>query len=264
MAKKKVEKDNSERWLLTYSDLMNLLLILFIILYVSSKADTAKFQQVAASLREGFNSSVEMPPSDTNGQNPSDTSGGEPPAADPNAPVTEAEQIQAEYDQFYAELISLFQQNGIADKVSVALNERGVVITFRDNALFNSASAEIHAYTQDIILKIGGLLSQLHYSFVLVEGHADTVPIHNEKYKDNMDLSTQRAVNVWRLLVSCGLPPQKMACTGYGEYRPIAANDTDANKAANRRVVVSIFKPLASDDPNAQFSTADAVIAGSN
>ena len=80
------------------------------------------------------------------------------------------------------------------------------------------------------------------YSFILVEGHTDSDPISTAQYADNMALSSARAGNVWRELVRCGLPPEEMASIGYGEYRPIAPNDSAANKSKNRRVVITILK----------------------
>lgn len=262
MAKTKLVKDTSERWLLTYSDLMNLLLILFIILYVSSKADAAKFQQVAQSLREGFNTTVSVGSS-----GPGGTGDGLAGASDPaggSDGVAGMQQYWAQsteetgYESFYSTLTKLLSDYNIEEKVSVLLDDRGVVISFLDNALFDPGSADIDASSQEVVLTIGRLLTKLPYSFILVEGHTDTVPIHNAKYIDNMDLSTQRASNVWRLLVSSGLAPEKLASIGYGEYRPVAPNDTAENKSKNRRVVISILKEHVTSD--SEISAAEAII----
>jgi len=113
-------------------------------------------------------------------------------------------------------------------------------LSFLDNVLFDGGSAELSPTATNLIDQMGSMLKNLKFSFILVEGYTDTDPIHNSQYKDNMDLSTQRAGNVWRELVKSGLSPNKMASIGYGEYRPVAPNDTPENKAKNRRVVITI------------------------
>ena len=95
-----------------------------------------------------------------------------------------------------------------------------------------------------------------------MEGHTDTDPIKTARYADNMDLSTQRAANVWRRLVAKGIDPKKSAAIGYGEYRPVAPNDTPENKAKNRRVVVTVLRAelIASD----QFVLSESLGKTSN
>lgn len=267
--KKKVEKDTSERWLLTYSDLMNLLLILFIILYTASKQDSAQFQQVAQSLREGFSSASSVSIIDRNGgPSASDTTettntditaaevidGLTPNNTSETQDNSAAEEQEVKYNEFRDQLTQLLAANNLQDVVTVNYEEKGVAISFADNVLFEKSSAALSSSAQDIINKIGGLLMQLPYSYILVEGHADSDPIHNETYIDNMDLSTQRASNVWRMLVASGLPANKMASVGYGEYRPVAPNDTVENKAKNRRVVITILKQELSTNGNDTLS----------
>lgn len=255
MAKKpKLEKDNSERWLLTYSDLMNLLLILFIILYASSMLDSAKFQRMAESLREGFNSpTVTLPAADNiNSSIPSQTPAKENPSAlvhdaeiiqnAENTGAAESNTSQALYQDFYDELMKLLEENNMTQSVTVKNGEKAIIISFADNVLFAKSSALLNQTGYSIIDKIGSLLIKLPYSYVLVEGHADSDKIHNKYYEDNMDLSAKRASNVWRRLVACNLPPEKMASVGYGEYRPIVPNDSVEHKAKNRRVVITILK----------------------
>lgn len=262
--KKTVEKDNSERWLLTYSDLMNLLLILFIILYCSSNLDKQKAEAIAQSVREGFGyvedgSSTGSDSGTGTGYaagneiiyadeevveagaeaSPSASVGG---GGEAGASPTYWDQEAAEYQEFYDEIVKLIKEHGLEDKVDISLDNRGVVISFKNTALFAKASAVMSDESNKIIDEIGGMLKNLTYSFILVEGHTDSDPLISKQYTDNMDLSTQRAGNVWRELVKCGLPPEKMASIGYGEYRPIVSNDTEANKAINRRVVVTILR----------------------
>lgn len=231
MPKPKAEKDTSERWLLTYSDLMNLLLILFIILYCSSQIDAKKAAAVAQSLNEGFSTIEGAAAASANktGNEGGDNVGG-------------VDVYWDEYDEFYKEINELLKQGNLQQQVNTTLDDTGIIISFKDNALFPTGSATLSNDASSIITQIGTLLVKLDYSFILVEGHTDTDPISNAKFKDNMDLSSARAGNVWRVLVNCGLKPDTMASIGYGEYRPVADNDTEENKAKNRRVVISILK----------------------
>jgi len=261
--KVKIEKDTSERWLLTYSDLMNLLLILFIILYASSKQDVVKYEQVAESLREGFsitspakqdpanNESGATSQSDTP-QNTGDAfQSAETMQAATDIGSTESASADVQYQDFYDELMALLEQNNLTQSVTVTEGTKGIAISFADNVLFDRSSAELNESAYTIIDKIGYLLTGLPFSFILVEGHADSDKIHNQYYEDNMDLSAHRATNVWRRLVACTLPPEKMASVGYGEYRPIAPNSTIEDKAKNRRVVITILKQEISTENNA-------------
>jgi len=237
MRKPKVEKDNSERWTVTYSDLMNLLLILFIILYCSSKLDAKKSQQVAQSLNQGF-STVQGAAAAAEG------GGGSKAKTSPSGTATGSNLYWEEdqYGEFYSEITALIKDNGLQDKVDTTLDDTGVIISFKDNVLFAQGSATINDEGVVIIDQIGTLLSKLDYSFILIEGHTDSDPISTARFTDNMDLSSARAGNVWRELVKCGMQPSEMASIGYGEYRPIAPNDTPENKAKNRRVVITILK----------------------
>ena len=233
MARKpQVEKDTSERWTVTYSDLMNLLLILFIILYSMSKLDAEKAQQVQQSLGTGFSNMVGA----VAVAGEAGGSGGK--GADSNTYW-----VEDQYGEFYNEISLLIQHSNLQDKIDVKVDDTGVIISFKDSALFVSGSATLSDEAISIIDQIGAMLANLDYSFVLVEGHTDTDPIlGGGLFKDNMDLSSARAGNVWRELVKCGLPPDQMASIGYGEYRPVAPNDTAENKSKNRRVVISILK----------------------
>jgi chemotaxis protein MotB len=282
MAKKpKVEKDNSERWLLTYSDLMNLLLILFIILYASSNLSASKYQAMAESLRVGFSSFSSMSAvatssgggsgsSDSSSDSDSDSSSDSvldgttlqninqsvSENAASSTSDTDTGSVDLQYQDFYNQLMALLAQNSLTSSVTVSLQEKGIAISFSDNVLFAKSSAVLSEDSYNIIDKIGYLLAELPYSYILVEGHTDSDKIHTQFYEDNMDLSNKRAANVWRRLVATGLPAEKMAAVGYGEYRPVAPNDTVENKAKNRRVVITILKKELSTNDNATIDSS--------
>lgn len=259
--KTKIEKDTSERWLLTYSDLMNLLLILFIILYSSSQLNAKKAAQVSNSLQQGFGNTTTSDSANTGsgtGSGNGTGSTGTGTGTGSGGTGVNAYWTVDEYGQFYQEITKLIKDDNLTDKVAAKLDDTGIVISFKDTVLFPSGSAILSPDAYSLIDKIGGLLYGLNYSYILVEGHTDTDPINTSKYPDNLALSSDRAGNVWRELVKCGLPPDSMAAIGYGEYRPVAKNDTAEHKAQNRRVVITILKQPAS---KATISQGDVVSA---
>lgn len=257
--KTKIEKDTSERWLLTYSDLMNLLLILFIILYSSSQLNAKKAAQVSNSLQQGFGNTTTSDSANTgSGTGSGNGTGSTGTGTGSGGTGVNAYWTVDEYGQFYQEITKLIKDDNLTDKVAAKLDDTGIVISFKDTVLFPSGSAILSPDAYSLIDKIGGLLYGLNYSYILVEGHTDTDPINTSKYPDNLALSSDRAGNVWRELVKCGLPPDSMAAIGYGEYRPVAKNDTAEHKAQNRRVVITILKQPAS---KATISQGDVVSA---
>lgn len=244
MAKEKVVKDNSERWLLTYADLMNLLLILFIILFAYSQIDTQKFQQLSQSLSSAFGS----------GEPPSVVQGGASGNSLVNFPATmpspvipskiEDQQMQALEEQ----INGLVDSEGLKGNVSVTMEDRGIVVRINEKILFKSGSAIIEPDDQDALIKIGrDLLSKIPDKHIRVEGHTDNIPIKSMLYASNWELSSARAINVLKLLVDkCGIKPKMITPVPYGEYTPLVPNTSDANRATNRRVDIVILRDSSS------------------
>lgn len=239
--KPKPQKDASERYLITYSDLMNLLLILFIVLYSISKVDAQKAETVAKSMREGFNNQgvgsfvmANSAPGDTNSA---------------VSKAISASKEDNEYMGLFKQILGLVKANGLQNKVVVQFNKNGIVISLSENVLFARGSADLSADSAKLVVSIGNLLNQVDFSQIIIEGHTDSDPIITSKYKDNLDLSTDRANNVNRLMVArCDIPADKVSSMGYGDTRPLVPNTTVANKAKNRRVVITILKPRLTND----------------
>lgn len=256
--KPKAEKDTSERYLLTYADMMNLLLILFIVLYSMSKVDAQKAQAVAKSLREGFNNqgvgSFVM----------ANSAKGDTSSAVSKAVNQSIEDM--EYMSLYREIMSLINKNGLANKVVVQIDKNGVVISLSENVLFERGSADLSGSSSNLVVSIGNLLKKVDFSQIIIEGHTDSDPIITSKYKDNLDLSTDRANNVNRLMVlKCGIAADKISSMGYGDTRPLVPNTTTENKAKNRRVVITILKPRLSNDavlPANSIPSVSGILAG--
>lgn len=250
--KAKVEKDNAERWLLTYADLMNLLLIFFIVLYAMSQVDTQKFQQLSESLREALgsgagesiiaeggsgNSVLELPST----QNPPATpSPSDKKEGDKNGTGAAEEKIMQDVK---AKLEKLIDKRGLINDVTVSVEERGVIVSINAKLLFKRGSAELEHESQDIIREIAEILMELDVNQVRIEGHTDSDPMNTFQFPSNWELSSARATNVLRFILSnVAINPTKISAVGYGQYRPKVPNTTLENKAINRRVNIVIVR----------------------
>jgi len=250
LAKKpRVEKDNSERYLLTYGDLMNLLLIFFIILYSMSQVDSQKFEQLSGSFQSSFGAFAPGSIINTGGGGsslmtlkPSDVASPTPNPTSQNGTGT-AEEISEKAVRDKVE--KLISEQSLQGNLKVELEERGVVISITASYLFKSGSAIIEPDSMAILDKIGNILLSVPGNHIRIEGHTDNDPIKTSIYPSNWELSSSRSTNVLRQLVdNSGIQPTVISSVGYGEYRPRVPNTTEANKALNRRVDIVIIKSI--------------------
>lgn len=240
MGKEKVVKDNAERWLLTYADLMNLLLILFIILFAMSQIDKAKFDQMAQSFKTiGISAGDKITPVSGGGNTANPLQNNRP------APVIKSKLEQQQMDEIQKEVNKLVKKGNLDGKVDVQMQERGIVISITAQLLFVPGSADIVVGSKPTVQEIGQVLKGIPGNQIRIEGYTDTDPISNAKFPSNWELSSARATNVLRLLIdNAGISPNIIAATGYGETKPIAPNDTAENKAKNRRVNIVILRNI--------------------
>jgi chemotaxis protein MotB len=237
--KVKAVKDNTERWLLTYSDLMNLLLIFFIILYAMSQVDAEKFNQLAASLREELGTSQAGTYIGTTGVSNSLIDLNE----ESSSTVIPDNLEKKQMEEIKKRVEVLVKEKGLTDLVRVTVQERGVEISMQDKILFKSGSAAYEASAKATLAEIGKIIKSLPGNQIRVEGHTDNDPINTALFPSNWELSSARATNVVRTLIDlAGLNPLKISAIGYGEFRPKAPNTAPDNKRINRRVDIVIVK----------------------
>jgi chemotaxis protein MotB len=213
------------RWLLTYADMITLMLALFIILFAMSNISKVKVQAFAKSVSGGFDNvwSVNQPPNGgANGSESFESSSSIP-------------AIQRELQQYV-------QLNHLQTRVQVRTDHRGLVITLlSDKSYYDSGSAELRPETMKILDGIDSFLRR-NDNLIRVEGNTDNVPIHTSEYPSNWELSTARAVNVVRYLVEHdGLDPTRLSAAGYGEFKPRTNNHTDEERQQNRRVDIVLL-----------------------
>ena len=130
-------------------------------------------------------------------------------------------------------------------QISISNEEEGLVLRFQDSSLFDQGSATLKPQSYNVLKYVGGILKSKNFKdkFVSVEGHTDNVPINTSTHQSNWELSGNRASNVVRYLIeNQGIDPKRLSTAGYGEYHPVAPNDTPANMAKNRRVDIMILR----------------------
>ena len=256
----KKEEEAGEAWLLPYSDLMTLLLALFISLFAMSQTDQKKMSEMAQAFSSAFNMGG---PSffDSMGPNPgrraempSDQDLGNSAYIQENQAL---EEVKKQMDQY-------IDQNSLQDQLSTELTEDGLLIRIKEKALFPSGSAELVAQAQSIGPVVAGLLATIPER-VIISGHTDNVPINSAQYPSNWELSSARALNFMKYLLSLNpkLSPKRFSAIGYSEYRPIADNKTEEGRTKNRRVEVLIarnlrFNPNEVSAAKANSNTGDA------
>ncbi|AMX82820.1 flagellar motor protein MotB [Geobacillus subterraneus] len=243
--KKKNEHDEhiNESWLIPYADLLTLLLALFIVLFASSQIDQKKFQEIARAFSNAFAGGTGV----LEFQSPVEPI--TPPAQDeegrqqekqPSPAVSEQEkeglaQVKEKIDVY-------IRENKLGGKLQTSLTDEGLAITILDDILFDSGSAEVHMKDRRLAAEISTLLVMNPPRNIIISGHTDNVPIHNEKFASNWELSVMRAVNFMKVLLeNKQLDPRYFSAKGYGEYKPIASNATAAGRMKNRRVEILIL-----------------------
>ncbi|UCZ52307.1 flagellar motor protein MotB [Bacillus shivajii] len=235
------------KWMVTFSDMMTLILVFFILLFSMSVVDANKFRAIADSFQE--RAMFEFYPSLIPFENPAeDRDIKDDPfekEADPFEThlELEEEEVDQQLDQLLEEVLEYLEANQLTEEVSATRDDRGVVLVLQEQTLFETARANIISDAEPFLGKVGTLLETIP-NVVKVEGHTDSRPINTAQYPSNWELSGARASSVIRFLVNNhDLEPGRFISVGYGDTRPIAPNTTQENLQQNRRVVVVISDP---------------------
>lgn len=246
-----------ETWLVPYSDLLTLLLALFIVMYAMSSVNAQKFQLLSKAFNEVFTGGTGL----LNYQSP--TPQGAVDAPDVRQKDKKKEEYQAEnpskviqnqlsqlakqkdMEELKAlqdKVNSYITRNNLTDKLQTSLTTEGLLVTIRDNVLFDSGSAEVRPVDIKTAYQISDLLVMNPPRNIIISGHTDNVPIKNSQYGSNWELSVMRAVNFMKVVLqNSKLDPRWFSAKGYGEYQPVASNSTPEGRARNRRVEILIL-----------------------
>ena len=229
--------ENSERWLLTYADLITLLMVFFVVLYSMSSADSTKWKQISAALNQAFNVDVLR---GTAASSVEDGSGQTAPPIDNLINDSEVPQVSRLQSKIEAILDGASQ----APDVSVGVDREGVVIRLSGSYLFDSGRAELKPNSFAVLDAIAAEIRLLPND-IRVDGHTDSTPIDSPRYPTNWELSTARALAVARYLSETdGEQADRLMAAGFGEFRPIVPNDTREHRAQNRRVEIHLLSSV--------------------
>ncbi|MEI6519301.1 MAG: flagellar motor protein MotB [bacterium] len=226
--------ENAERWLLTYADMITLLMAFFIMMYSMSVLNMAKFNKVAIAIRSGFGGTLKG-----EGKKVLKTSSGAI-ATIAKMPVPGDPQ-EKKMQNFQAAVKNIVKTKGMENEVTVTSEARGIVISMlADNLVFNRGSADLTPRAYQLLGNIADKISGLSND-ILVEGHTCKLPISSARFPSNWELSAARSSRVVRLFEYLNVPSKRMSAVGYGDTRPKFPNTTEDNMMRNRRVDVVIL-----------------------
>lgn len=249
------EPNNKERWLVSYADFITLLFAFFVVMYSVSSVNEGKYKVLSKTLEGAFNSvqrtTKPIQVGEYTPRSEDQDLGGQPIQPIDGMPRGSDGQIKDRTkgmreiaDKFSAEFSGLIT-DGL---VSVNENDDWVEVSLSDKILFKSGDVEPYGDAFPILEQIGAIL-KVQDNALLVEGFTDNIPIRSQAFPSNWELSSARAAAVVRLLAYEGVDPAKMAAIGYGQFQPIARNDTPEGRSRNRRIVLVISK-----DPNVRVT----------
>lgn len=239
MAKKKKESEGgggAPEWIVTYSDMVTLLLTFFAALFNVSEVDEVQLQQMISSLNNIGMGAMEGGATLTAGRN-----------ADLGNTIMSLPSSEKGRSLSTAKkkATSLFAPEVKSNKIRVTVDERGLVISLASDAFFAPASARVNIEeTRDILLRLGALLNseELQNRKFRIEGHTDSSPVDpNGPWPSNWELSTARSINVLKYLTDIGVEEKRFQVAGFADTVPIASNDTPEGRAYNRRVDIVIL-----------------------
>ena len=274
MAKRKPEDPPAglPAWMATFSDLMNLLLCFFVMLFSMSTIQEDKLAALVASMNNTFsifdagataigegilisngvsqlneldqyiNSTGKTADSDTEGENFEEFEKS-PDATEKMEEILEQEKLQ-QNEETAENVEEALQEEAIGDQVDVSFTAQYIQLTMKGALLFDSGSAELKEESREVLSKVGRVLEQYSGGTVEIEGHTDNVPITTARYASNEELSSARALSVFYYLKdNTYLNPADLKHAGMGERVPVADNSTEAGRSMNRRVEIRIYNP---------------------
>ncbi len=254
MARKKShEHANHERWLVSYADFITLLFAFFVVMFASSQTDHAKVKQVSESVQKAFsqNQISAMVNVILGGTVDNKGPGNAMMHGPGGAKLLKPGPNPAPEQDLMSSLKVLTKQLApeiASGKISLSMQARGLVISFRQAALFPSGQTEIAPASYDSVGKVAEAILRIPNQ-VRLEGHTDSVPIHNARFRSNWDLSAARSIALLELLVGrFRVPDNRLSIGGYADNDPAADNSTEEGRARNRRVDIVILNSFGMRD----------------
>jgi chemotaxis protein MotB len=250
-------EESDERWLLTYADMITLLMALFMVLFSISSVNTAKFVTLQRSLQDAFSGRI-LPGGqalkESGGSTTSPQVAATPPSTNPavssdgagrgtvdaqKAAAAAAKIEQKDFKALKARVDTYVDKHGLSSKVTTIITRDGLVIRLlTDKLLFASGSATVQPGGRGLLSQVGTLLRAENQHVIRVRGFTDPIPIHTAAFPSNWELSAGRAASVVRAFAEAGVAPQRLEAAGRAALDPLTTNVTEAGRARNRRVEV--------------------------
>lgn len=262
----KKQPAGSPAWMATFSDLMNLLVCFFVLLFSMSSTDTMKFNEFAASMSSTFSifsaggsalseegvliaSGVSQLSELSEYYNSMGMNAeGETETKLENAKEQVEAEMMAESQQMAEHIEEQLQNVGLNSQVEVFATSSYVMLNMNGGILFDSGTADLKTEAKDILSKVGVILKDYEGYVIEIIGHTDSVPIKSSVFPDNHVLSMYRAHSVFKYFETVsGIAPDKMKSSGWGEYVPIADNATAEGRAQNRRVEIRVYNSFTTE-----------------
>lgn len=234
------EKRGPAGWLNTYADMVTLLLCFFVLLFSFSSIDAQKFEAIMRSFRGSLGvleSGTAVEPDDY-------VIAGD---IEDSIAINHSEQeiIAIELEKIAEEVNTYLKEKGYNEQIIIQSNERYVKLNFMDGVLFDPGKAEIKENAVEILDAVANKLLEFKNNRIKIEGHTDTVPINTPMFPNNWYLSAARAIAVAEYYIDeKGFEPSRLSAEGFGEYVPIATNETSDGRQKNRRVEIKILNSI--------------------
>lgn len=268
--KRKEEHANHERWLVSYADFITLLFAFFVVLYSSSQVDKRRIGQLSMAIQVAFqemgifeasNTKPELANTEPMPFSKVQMIENAPRVHDINrlvptpqgdllaSPDRNPQPDRSNMDDIQKELEASLATQIHKHTVTVTPTKEGIVVSLREVGFFDSGSVALRPDAQSPLSAFVKVIAPRQVR-IRIEGHTDNVPIHNTRFDSNWELSTARATEIIKLFISrYGISPDRLSASGYGEYYPVASNDTPEGRAMNRRVDLVILNSYADTAP---------------
>ena len=259
------QEERTDGWMTTYADMVTLLMTFFVLMFAISNVDqqkamlffaglssdglsAAQFEQIVDSFNPGYDpDDIWFPPPD-DAFDP----------IEPQDPDEGDEWANEELDSLFTLMGDYIEDADLGDQIQLVYDGEFLLMTLRNDILFESGRAVVLPEMRYLAEVIGRVLAGTHNPEnpfeIVVTGHTDNVPIHTVEFPSNWHVSVRRAVNFAEILIEAsGIDPYYFQARGASEFRPIDTNDTPEGRQRNRRVVVQVTTPRASDRPDSEF-----------
>jgi chemotaxis protein MotB len=249
------EHENEERWLLTYADMITLLMALFMVLFSISSVNISKYKSLQQSLKDAFSGkvltggkSIANSGSDSSTKPVSTATTSITPQisakSEQAAKAAEEAKTTKEFQKIKKQIDAYAKQHGFATQVETTITRRGLVV------LFDTGKADLKPQAVPLLSGVGHAINIDKTHPIMVEGHTDSVPISGSQFPTNWELSTARASVVVRFLIRVGIDRFRLGAAGYANLYPVASNATEAGRSKNRRVEIVLLRQNQSITPD--------------